>query len=151
FHRRGSYRMLDSYLVVPGESKRDFRFSISFDLAHPWHAVYDSLYPPVWRKVASGPPIPGKTGWLAKLSAANVIATSMTPFNDDTYPAGVRLRFVETEGNMTRSELKFCKVPITSRLTNCRDQLIFDLHVTEEGVPIDLSQFEILQVEALFE
>lgn len=151
FHRRGSYRMLDSYLVVPGESRRDFHFSIAFDLAHPWHAVYDALSPPIWRRVAAGPPLPGRTGWLAKLSAANVVATSMTPFNDDTYPAGLRLRFAETEGKMTRSELKFCKVPIASRLTNCRDQLIFDLHVTEEGVPVDFSQFEILQVEALFQ
>lgn len=148
FHRRVGYRMADTLLVVAGETQRTFRLTLTLDYAHPFAAVYDVLWPPLVGKVEHGPPLAGRTGWLASLNAANLLCTRLTPFEE--YRPGARLRLVETSGKTTRADLRFCKNPEAARLTNARGELIFDLHPNEDGLPIDFSPHEMLQIESFF-
>lgn len=148
YHRRISERMADTLLIVAGESRRDFKLTIAIDLAHPWTAVYDGLWPAVITTVENGPPRPGTTGWFAHLNTPNVMCSRMVPIEDNI--PGVQMRLVETEGKSTRSQLRFCRMPDMGRLVNCKGQLIFDLHVEQEAIPIDFSPHELLQTEVLF-
>ena len=148
FHHRDRGRMLDTLLVVAGERRRDFTLSLAFDLAHPWSAVYDALWPVSVRAVEQGPPTRGQTGWLASIDSANVLCTRLTAFRDE-YP-GVQLRLVETNGAATRAQLRFAKDPQGARLTNFCGQLIFDLHPSDDAIPVDFSPYEVQQIEVTF-
>lgn len=148
FHHRISERMADTLFVVEGEERRDFKLTVALDLAHPWTAVYDGLWPVVVAPVEQGPPKAGTTGWFAHLNTPNVLCSRMVPIEDNS--PGVQMRLVETSGKSTQSQLRFCRTPEMARLVNCKGQLIFDLHVEQEAVPIDFSPHELLQTEVLF-
>ena len=148
YHHRVGYRMLDSLLMVPGEAPRELTLAVAFDLANPWTAVQDASWPVVARKVEQGPPKSGPTGWFAKLDQADVICSRMISIED--YCPGVQLRLVETAGKTAHCEMQFSRSPDTGRLTNGRGQLIFDIHVDDDSIPVDFSPNEMQQVEVLF-
>jgi alpha-mannosidase len=148
FHKRVGYRMMDTLLLVEGETRRDFMLSVGLDLAQPWSAVHDNLWPAVVRQVTHGPPKLGRSGWLAKVDSSSILCTRMTPVEHDR--AGVQLRLLETNGTSTRAQLQFARDAQSGRLTNHRGQLIFDLYAADNGLAVDFSPHETLQVEAFF-
>lgn len=147
FHRRTGYRMADTLLIVAGETRRDFRMQIAMDMAHRWSAVFDAQWPVFVRRVTSGPPPGGRTGWLAHLSTPNVVCTQIVTGDD---PATFRLRFVETSGKSTQAKLRFCRNPAAARIVNARGQLIFDLHPNGDTLQLDFAGREQLDVEVTF-
>lgn len=147
-HKRIGYRMADTLLLAAGESRRTFHFSIALDLANPWSAVQEELWPLGIERVAHGPPAPGRTGWLIRLSEGNIIASHLAPLGGEQ--VGLRLGLVETAGQSTHATLRFCKNPTAARLVNGRGELLFDLHVDEDRLAVDFSPHEFLLVEVLF-
>lgn len=147
FHKRSGFRLLDSLLVVAGERTRDFRFLVGLNLAQPWPTLFDVHRAPVVVKVDRGPPRQGRTGWFAKLTSPNLACASLAPIAD--IAPSVRLRLIETRGEATRTDLRFCRRASKGRLTNLRGELIYDLHAHEQGISLDFSPYELLQVEAV--
>ena len=67
FHRKTGPRMVDSILVVAGETARRFRFAIAIDSDYPMQAAADALTPAVVVQTTSGPPPAGQSGWFFHL------------------------------------------------------------------------------------
>lgn len=160
FHRRVDGRTLDSLLVVKGESARNFVFDVALDLAHGWTAVYDQLWPLGVVNVANGPPVRGRTGWIAKLQPVDVICTRFAPEAPLTHAyrykaagdsTSVRLHLIETRGEAVRATLRSCRDPAEAQLVNARGQLIFDLGFSEEMATVDMAPHEIQAVRLCYE
>ena len=73
YHRRVGPRMLDSLLVVRGETSRRFQLAVGVGLAHPVHAALDLLSPAVVVPAAAAPAAPaapaGCLTWMSRTSS----------------------------------------------------------------------------------
>jgi alpha-mannosidase len=105
FHRKPAPRMLDSLLIVRGETGRRFRMGIGLDLKNPLHEAM-SLQTPVHALFQSAsPPTPSRSGWLFHLDARNVTATHWEPLLEGTEATGFRVRLLETAGRAVKATL----------------------------------------------
>jgi alpha-mannosidase len=98
FHRRQGMRMLDSLLIVRGETCRRFRLAIGVDLKHPLHDAMGLLTPETQLQQTAAAPAPNRSGWLFHLDSRHVTATDWEPVIQDGRVRGVRVRLLETGG-----------------------------------------------------
>ena len=75
FHRRSGPRMLDSLLIVRGETARQFRLAIGVDVPNPTAAAAECLTPAAELHEVARPPAGERQGWLFHLDARGVLAT----------------------------------------------------------------------------
>lgn len=151
FHRRTENRMLDTLLVVAGESSRKFRFVIACDEPYPMRAALDGYVPPVVLPTEQGPPVAGPAGWFLHVDAKNVQVTSLRPLPPaEGQAAGVQVRLTETEGRAKATRLTFFKTPSSARLVNLAGETITALLVAGDSVTVDLHKYEIATVELRF-
>ncbi|MDF1743624.1 MAG: hypothetical protein P1V19_08005, partial [Gimesia sp.] len=75
FHRKTGPRMLDSMLIVEGESKREFKFTIAVNQNFPMQMAKNVMVSPGQFQSPAGPPRMGEAGWLFHLDASNVQLT----------------------------------------------------------------------------
>jgi alpha-mannosidase len=151
FHRRTGGRMLDTLLVVAGESARRFRFAIVCDEFYPLRPALDAYVPPVVVETDHGPPPAGPAGWFLHLDAKNAQITSLRPLPpSDDQPPGLRVRLTETEGVTKPVRLTCFKTPSSARLVNLAGEPITNLRVEGDAVPLELHRFEIATVELRF-
>lgn len=98
FHQRYGTRMLDTLLIVKGETQREFRLGMGLDVVYPMHEATHFLSPlcvtPQW----TAPPSGATSGWLFHVDARNVLLTSLEPLYEGKSCTGVRLRLLETLG-----------------------------------------------------
>ena len=127
FHRKTGPRMVDSLLIVAGETERRFRFGMAIDADYPMQAAMDFLVPPTVVESAGGPPVAGTSGWLFHLNAKNVQILQFRPasrseLSDEaavdieltSVPAtafGFAVRLVETEGRQRPVRLECYRTP----------------------------------------
>ncbi|MGE3315755.1 MAG: hypothetical protein AB7O26_11635 [Planctomycetaceae bacterium] len=167
FHRKTGPRMVDSILICAGETRRKFRFRIAVDASYPMLAAIDALSPPIVVPTAGGPPRAGNAGWLFNLDAPNVQITRIlemlpdpslmeTP-GDDTNSEGIpssrgfALRLVETEGRYRSAILRCFKTPSRARQRDANGLTIAELKVIDDGVHVELSGYEIADIELRFD
>jgi alpha-mannosidase len=98
FHRRSGPAMLDSLLVVRGETARKFKLGVGIDLPHPLHEAMSLLAPPLAVPIAAAPPKSGNSGWLLHVDSRNVITTHLAPLLEGPRVIGFRARLLETAG-----------------------------------------------------
>ncbi|MBL8850897.1 MAG: hypothetical protein JNG89_14560, partial [Planctomycetaceae bacterium] len=79
YHRKTGPRMLDTLLVVAGETRRRFRFAIAVDQPYPIQSALDVAAPSLAIPTAGSPPGGATTGWLFHLSAGNVQLARLLP------------------------------------------------------------------------
>jgi alpha-mannosidase len=147
FHRRHEDRMLDMLLATRGERQRKFRFGIGVDLAHPLHEAIGILTPPV---VVPNVPAPtsGNSGWLLHLSSRNVVATSLTPLEEDGKIAGFRLRLLETAARPANLAVSAFK-PVKSAATlDFLGNTLADCAIEDGKIKLDLAACEWVEVVA---
>ncbi len=147
YHRRIGFRMLDSLLVVRGESRRRFRLGVGFDLAYSLPAALELLSPPIVLADRSAPPQPAAS-WLFHIDAKNIVATHWEPLAEDGRPIGVRVRLLETEGRAGRAVLRGFRSIGSTRQVDYQGQTLVDLPLEEGGVRLDFSAHEWVEVEA---
>jgi alpha-mannosidase len=151
FHRRTENRMLDTLLVVAGETARKFRFVIACDEAYPMRAALDAYVPPVVLPTEVGPPPAGPAGWFLHVDTKNVQVTSLRPLPPAAgQPGGVQVRLAETEGRAKATRLTFFKTPSSARLVNLVGETIGNLAVAGGSVTVELHKYEIATVELRF-
>ncbi len=145
FHSRVGPRMLDSLLVVAGETGRRFRFGIGIDLPHPWTAALDMLSPIAAQAETASAPSPTSHGWLFHIDARNVAATHWDPLPSG---AGFRVRLLETEGRAGRVKLNSFRAPTSAARTDLTGHPTGELKIEEGRVVLEIGAYEWAQVEA---
>jgi alpha-mannosidase len=165
YHRKTGVRMVDSLLVVSGETRRHFKFTIAVDAAYPLEAAWNAMTPVAIVPTESGPPRAGTSGWFFHLDARNVQLTRVLdlidPVNDslatgesDTMPLpagpGFAVRLVETEGRSRRVRLQAYRQPIYARKRDFLGQTLTELTLEGDAVLVDLNAFEVVDVELRF-
>ena len=113
FHRRVGLRMLDSLLIVHGETARRFRMGIGVDVTHPLQAALGLIAPPTLTAEKSPGPASADSSSLFHVDARNVLATHWAPTLQDGKPIGFVARLVETMGRAGRVNVS-CFRPLKS-------------------------------------
>ena len=141
FWQRYGSRMLDSVLIVEGETCRDFSYAISLDDDLPYITEQDWLTPAVAVPCENGPPSAGASSWLFHLDAPSVMLIDM-----QQTVASITLRVVETYGYATDALLQCPRQPTVASVVNSLGEVQRTLTVSEEGVTLHLGCYEFQQV-----
>ena len=151
FHRKTGPRMLDSLLIVAGETQRRFRFDIAIDQSYPLEASLNSTSQPLVVSNVNGPPRSGNTGWLLHLDARNVQILKVIPASTSG-SAGPRfiVRLLETEGRGRSVRLRAFRTPTSARQLDFKGQTLHDLRVESDAVRVELNAHEIADIELRF-
>jgi len=154
YHRRSEGRMLDSLLVVRGESRRQFRCALGVDLPHPAAMAMQHLEPKMLRFEHSPAPA-AASGWFFHIGAKNVVATHWEPLFDDTAVSdgvdaikGFRVRLLEIDGNAGRVPLRAFRSLAYARQVDFVGETILELYVDDDKIMLDFGPYELLEVEA---
>ena len=166
FHRKTGPRMVDSLLVVAGETKRHFRFTIAVDASFPLEAAWNATTPVAVIPTELGPPRAGSTGWFFHLDARNVQLTRVVPLieppaaeaassNDEDHsplPAGpgFAVRLLETEGRAKCVRLRSFRQPLRAHKRDFIGNTLNELVLEGDAVLIDMAAYEIAEVELRF-
>lgn len=149
YHRRIGLRMLDTMLVVRGETQRRFRLGVGFDLNYALPSALELLNPTPL--VSQAPqPSPANTGWLFHIDAKNVVATHWEPLEIEGRVRGFRVRVLETEGRAGQARLRAFRSIASARQTDFLGQTLVDLPLDDDAVRLDFTAHEWLQVEAVW-
>lgn len=166
YHRKTGPRMVDSLLVVAGETRRRFRFTIAVDAAFPLEAAWNATTPVAVVPTELGPPRAGTTGWFFHLDARNVQLTRIVDLiepppgataslNDDDHSplpvgSGFAVRLMETEGRAKRVRLRLFRQPLHARKRDFLGNTLAELTLEGDAILIDMAAFEIADIELRF-
>lgn len=165
FHRRAGDRMVDSLLLVSGETQRRFRFTIAVDAPYPLEAAWNATTPAAVIPVDRGPPRAGATGWFFHVDARHVQITRILDVHNDprvvsaleqsehtTVPSdpGFALRLIETEGRSKPVRLRCFRQPTFARKRDFRGETIAELIIDGDAVLVDVIAYEIVDIELRF-
>jgi alpha-mannosidase len=145
FHRKTGERMLDTLLLVEGETTRRFHFSIAVDSRYPMQASLDQYSPPVVVPTSTTPAEP-RQGWFFNVTAANVQLVRLLAPSDVNK---VVVRLLETEGRARVFGLECYRSPQQARQINFRGETISDLRI-DDAVNVEIAPYEICDVELTF-
>lgn len=167
FHRKIGRRMCDSLLIVEGETRRRFRFSIAFEEPFPLQAAIDSMTPTVVIPTEIGPPRCGTTGWFLHVDAPNVQLTRLTDLMDEprtdaaswetaetispSAGSGFAVRLQESEGRRQSVALRCFRAPLSVRLRDFTGRTTGQPRIDGDIVRLELSPFEIADLELRFD
>ncbi len=152
YHRRSEGRMLDSLLVVRGETRDAFRFGLGVDLPHPAISAMQLLEPRYLRfEPAAAPNV--NSGWFFHLGAKNLVATHWEPLLDSadesgTPVQGFRVRLLEVAGSAGRVPLRAFKPIAYARQVDFVGETILELYVDDDKIMLDFGPYELLEIEA---
>ncbi|MBS0204225.1 MAG: hypothetical protein JSS49_15085 [Planctomycetes bacterium] len=165
YHRKTGDRMVDSMLVVAGETRRQFNFTLAVDAPYPLEAAWNATTPVAVISTEVGPPRSGNSGWFFHLDARNVQLTRVLELRDppglslptgdcDSIPLpagpGFAVRLIETEGRARRVRLRTFRQPIHARKRDFQGQTQAELVLEGDSVLVDVGAFEVTDVELRF-
>jgi alpha-mannosidase len=163
YHRKTGPRMLDTLLVVAGETRRRFKFAVAVDQPYPIQSAIDVAAPVLAVPTTGSPSGGSSTGWLFHLSAGNVQLTRLLPLPGGetasdvvaglpTEPPrqGCVIRLVETEGRRKTAWLRCFRSPTAARQVDFHGQTINKLALEGDGVRVDVRPYEVCDVEVLW-
>ncbi|WP_373649919.1 hypothetical protein [Schlesneria sp. DSM 10557] len=165
FHRKTGDRMVDSLLLVAGDTVRKFKFTIAIDALYPLEAAWNELTPAPVVPTEVGPPRTGATGWFFHLDSRHVQMTRLLPVETDKTPPspleqfehtsvpndpGFAIRLIETEGLSKPVKLRCFRQPTFARKRDFRGETLSELRIEGDAVLIDLTAFEIVDIELRF-
>ncbi|HTU25234.1 MAG TPA: hypothetical protein VMF30_07545, partial [Pirellulales bacterium] len=162
YHRRSAPRVLDSLLIVRGETQRRFELAIGIDLPSPAAAAAECLTPPVELHDLASPLAGESSGWLFHVDARSALAThwqALGPSELDSAgqqasanagPIGFRVRLLETQGQPVRVRLRTCRTVREARKVDFLGQNLGDLTIDQDSVACELAAHEWAQIEAFW-
>jgi hypothetical protein len=140
--------MLDSLLVVQGETRRSFRLGIAIDAPHPIQPALELLADVVVAPRAARPAGASTSNWLFHMDAKNVVATHWAPLRVEGRVAGFRTRLMETAGRGGRARLRAFRAIAEARQVDFQSQPLAELPVEGDCVTIEISGNEWIEIEA---
>lgn len=168
FHRKSGSRMLDSLLIVEGESQRTFRFIIAIDQHYPMQTARDCMTPIIPIRTTGGPPRAGNTGWFYHVDARCIQVTRILALKAEPYHSvdsdaeqipeqetpsgpGFAMRVQETEGRYQSVHIEFFKAPNSARLRDFCGKTIREVSIEGDGVRFEVSPFQLVDLEVRFD
>ncbi len=147
YQRLVGQRMLDTLLVVPGETRRSFRLGVGVDLPHVSAEAISLLQPgsPVLGPLASGSG--SEDGWFFNIDSGRVVPTSWEALPDEGEGAGYRVRLLETEGLAGRIHLRSPRTVGSARQVDFLGKPLAELSADGDRVAMDLGPFEWAEIE----
>ncbi len=150
YHRRLGLRMMDSLLVVRGETCRRFRLGIGVDLKLPLQEALGLLTPETWISQTAPPPAPNRSGWLFHLDSRNVTATDWEPLEEQSRVIGCRVRLLETGGRLAKVGLSAFRKIQSARRVDLNGDSPQECSIEEDRVRLQLSAHQWVQLEILW-
>jgi alpha-mannosidase len=147
FHRRHQFNMLDTLLIVRGESARRFQLGIGVDLKNPLHDALALITPPTSLAVDAPAPAAGASSWLFHIDHRSVIATHWSPLTEADQVVGFRVRLLETQGRPARGKLSSFRPARSAQVVDFLDQTLADCRIDEGAVHFELSAHEWLELK----
>lgn len=147
YHRRVGPRMLDTLLVVRGETQRQFKLAIGVGLTQPIAQAME-LFDPVAVLPEAAQPASGAAGWLFHIDAKNLLATHWETLSEEGRQVGFRLRMLETAGRAGRVQVRAFKALASARQTDYLGRTLGELAVDDDRVNLDVSAYEWVELEA---
>jgi alpha-mannosidase len=147
FWQRHSSRMLDTLLIVEGESEKQFRFALSVDDMLPHQTFLDWLTPPLVVPHQHRP-VTGVAAWLYHLDAPSILVLDISklPGSDES----VIVRLFETFGYATEATL-FCPRTLKAAVVvNSWGDELQTLSTQGDAVSLRLGCYEFQQVRLDF-
>jgi alpha-mannosidase len=145
YHRSNGTHMLDTLLVVHGETARKFRLGVGIDLPCPMPAALEFLAP---RLTLSGVSAPSsKVGWLFHLDVRTVIATHWEPFVFEGHVTGFRVRLLETEGRRVAPRLRSFRGLQSARKLQPGETSPVELPIAGDRATVELHPYEWAEIE----
>ncbi len=142
YHRRSSRRMVDTLLIVAGETRNKFRFGIGLNLEYPLHSAIGFMTPALIFDSDQ------KSGWFFHLNCKNVVATWWQPVLDNERGCvGVEVRIRETENRAGQLRIS-CPFSLTSaRQVNFLGEQLKEVDHTENVATFDFHGAELFQIQ----
>jgi alpha-mannosidase len=147
YHCRVGDRMLDSLLVVRGESARKFTLGIGVELKHSLLEAM-SLTSPLPRVLQNAaPPSPADSSWLFQIDVRRVVATHWEPVHADGRVVGLRVRLLETGGRPAHAKLMAFRPLTLAQRLDFRGNHLADCNLTEGAAEIELAPHQFSEFE----
>ena len=154
YHRRSGDRMLDTLLVVRGESRRQWRLGLGVDLPNPTAAAVD-LATPLVSVPAAAAPGGQSSGWLFHLEAPHIVATHWEPLWGEPPHGdrviGFRARLLDAQGKPGRVRLRTPRHVTTARQVDFLGQTLVMLVTSGDSAMVDFSAYEWVEIEVLWQ
>ena len=144
WHRRSGPRMLDSLLIVEGETETAFQFTIEFDQSFPLRTATDAMSPPVTYITTGHRPVSNSAGWLVGLTARNVqlVRSDWLPASPD-HSEELSVILAETEGVAVDCFIRTARQPMSAFAINGDQSEKYSLEVSDQGVRVPVTPFQI--------
>ena len=154
FHQRTEMRMLDSLLIVHGETRRKFSCEIAIDHPHATRAAADVFTPVRLKKTER---LPSRTSaWLFHVNAPSIQLINM--LSDQKLPAcetgtdsqadakGYRFDFIETEGRHVTARLSTFKPPRRAWEIDFTGKIQSDLNIQEDQIVFEAQPCDYISI-----
>lgn len=144
FHRRSARRILDTLLLVRGETVQESEMAIAVNVEMSTHKAIDLATPVL---VTYAQPNDFAGGWFFHFSSKNLVATMSLPrFDSNGKGVGAMFRFQETEGRNGRLKLTCpCEVGTATRV-NFLGEYLGDAEVDGRTVAVDFGPNQHFQI-----
>ncbi len=150
YHRKMGMRMLDSLLIVKGESQRKFKFGIGIDLKHPFRESQALLAPDLIVPHLTSA-TESSSNWLMHIDAKHVQIISWEPWLEDDQVVGVRLRLSESEGRPGQVQISAFRSFDSARKMDFQQQTLTQCEVNDDKLRFQISAHELTEIEARFQ
>jgi alpha-mannosidase len=145
YHRLTGLRMLDTLLMVRGESRCSFKLALGVNIPQPYFAACQSMLDPT---LVSGVDRPTPDhAWLFHLGARNVTATHWESIAEGGKTVGVRCRLLETAGNACRAKVAASRNLTSARILDFRGEPMADCPLDDGKAVVEMTPYEWSQVE----
>lgn len=151
YHRRSGPRMLDSLLIVEGESAREFLFTVEFDQPFPLRTAADTMTPVSTLQTTGSAAAGAASSWILGLSAKNVeIVNTRYKAATEDQSESLNLLLSETDGVAVDCFIKTARKPTAAFAINAEMTEKSALAISDQGTLISLSAFRIREVQLVF-
>ena len=143
--------MLDSLLIVEGESAREFQFTVEFDQAFPLRTAADAMTPVSLLHTTDSVAAGAASSWILGLSAKNVeIVNTRHKAETEDLSESLNVLLSETDGVAVDCFIKTARKPTAAFAINAEMTEKSALTISDQGTLISLSAFKIREVQLIF-
>lgn len=151
WHRRSGTRMLDSLLIVEGETDRSFRFVVDFDQPYPLRSAEEMLTPVLQLESSGCAPTNLPFSWILGLSSKNIQLVRSEYFSRAPQTSDeLALILNETEGAETNCTVRLARKPTAAFAVNASRSTKIALNFTADGVIVPMLPWQLKEVLIVF-
>jgi alpha-mannosidase len=150
FHRRVATRMLDTLLVVRGETRRTFQLRIGVNSGFPAPHAQAAMGPEPLVVPAPRPAGGRSVGWFFHLDSRNVVVTHWQPWTEGERTVGFRARLLETAGRPGRVQLRTPRPLAAAQQLDLTGEPLAILRVQDDTLSYDSTAHEWVEIEARY-